>query len=513
MLAIDDWNFLTYPKISIATKPPFLPLLMPHVSSSGTLCYFAPGSIVLDRYDPAASIAQCLKQATGLLDRIAVDPTYRDTDIQDEFLAHWGSGAEEIKTTLIGTVKREAESLDYYTIKVNGRDTAIIASDAAEVKNIAASFGSEDAKSSHQCWVFRTEIRPTIPAFFPTTVSGLFDWLRQWDGKLYRAINQFFEKNRLYLQYKFVSFALKTPVGWFGFCFSLDQVKRLSCTRYPVLYRQFLHGKGGRQKIFRLSILDISPEYVHSRNLMFPDLQARKVVLIGCGAIGSFIAQCLVRLGAGSGGGSLVLVDPDSLSPDNIGRHLLGYPSLFKSKSIAVASELTRQFPNASVIGVNKNILDFPNVFSADLVIDGTGEEAVGEYLNALRLEQETDVPLLHAWIMGNGECVQVLWAEGRDGGCLRCLKLSEINRYRAERYPVLNKTPTKRSLGCQSFTPYAVSAPMAAASLVIDIVSDWLRGNPSPRFRTRTVENADVRKVKNQDISKLQGCVACGSR
>ena len=91
-LTVEDWNFLEYPRISLVERPAFLPALMPHVDVLGHLCYFAPGAVTLDRYDPATAVAQCLDQATVMLDRIVANPEYRIDDIQSEFPAHWEYG-------------------------------------------------------------------------------------------------------------------------------------------------------------------------------------------------------------------------------------------------------------------------------------------------------------------------------------------------------------------------------------------------------------------------------------
>jgi hypothetical protein len=169
-----------------------------------------------------------------------------------------------------------------------------------------------------------------------------------------------------------------------GFGFDLDQVKRLGAKRFPKLYKQHLHGKGGNRTILRLSITDISPSYVHSRNLSFPDLRDKRIILVGCGAIGSFLAQSLVRLGAGHGRGSLTLIDPDTLQPENLGRHLLGYPSLFKPKADALKGHLLREFPLAKIESVPKSASEHPRLFGADLLIDATGEETVSEFLTRI---------------------------------------------------------------------------------------------------------------------------------
>lgn len=511
-LIVSDLDFLSYPTIILLERPSFLPALMPHVGVTGELCYFGHGTVVLDRYDPATAIAQCIQQAEAVLDQIATNPDYRSGDIQDEFLAHWEFGQTTMPwPVLIGSIAPNAASANYSLINSGRERRAIIACDAEEVTALAKALDSEvSSRTNCKCWLFKTDLRPAVPTVMPTTIKELFVWLQQWDRKIYNGMQRVLEQESSYLNYSFVSFAIDTPIGWLGFCFDLDQVTRLGAKRFPSLYKQYLHGKGGSKSLLRLSITDISPSFVHSRNLSFIDLRDKRIAVIGCGAIGSHLALSLVKLGAGLGRGSLTLIDPDILQPENLGRHLLGYPSLFKQKALALREELLRQFPLVKIEAVAKSVVDHQSLFSAELLIDATGEESVSEFLNGLRISRKTELPILHVWIKGNGECVQSLWADRSGYGCFRCLKEPNENNYRQDRFPVLNEVPQKRSVGCHSFTPYAVSSPMQAAALAIDAVIDWLKGDPSPRFRTRTIENADVRRVKNQNISRLGNCPAC---
>jgi hypothetical protein len=178
-----------------------------------------------------------------------------------------------------------------------------------------------------------------------------------------------------------------------------------------------------------------------------------------------------------------------------------------------LAEELKRQFPFSKVNSRARDVRFAGNIFDADLVIDATGEEAVSELLNAMRLEQDTNSPLLHVRIRGNGECVQSFWAQGCEFGCFRCLLQADHKNYRQERFPVLKEQSQRKQLGCAGFTPYAVSAPMSAAALCMEVVVDWLQsGRVSPRFRTKATANANVYAVKDQDVKRLKSCPACGS-
>jgi molybdopterin/thiamine biosynthesis adenylyltransferase len=314
-----------------------------------------------------------------------------------------------------------------------------------------------------------------------------------------------------YLRFKFVTFAIKTPIGWLGFGFNLVDIEREVYKNKPKTYRNYLHNKGGEQLLFRLSIQEIGSQFVHSRNLTFQDLKNKRIAVVGCGAIGSFVAQSLIRLGAGTGSlGLLKLIDPEILNAENIGRHVLGYPSLMRKKSTALAEELLRLFPHSKVEAIASSVADHNALFAAELIIDATGEESVSELLNGVRIQRSSRVPILYVWVRGNGEAVQALWTDSNGYGCYRCLLLPDATHHRKERFRLLKSEPVRRMIGCHAATPYAVSAPMHAAALATDMVCGWIQGNPSPRFRTRSVETANHFVVKNQDISKMNGCPAC---
>jgi hypothetical protein len=91
---------------------------MPHVDVLGHLCYFAPGAVTLDRYDPATAMAQCLDQATVMLDRIVANPEYRIDDIQSEFPAHWEYGQLSLPwTVFLGDIQPQATTAKYFIMR------------------------------------------------------------------------------------------------------------------------------------------------------------------------------------------------------------------------------------------------------------------------------------------------------------------------------------------------------------------------------------------------------------
>lgn len=112
--------------------------------------------------------------------------------------------------------------------------------------------------------------------------------------------------------------------------------------QYGFFVRQLQKHKRASTSDQRIPIFDASIEiiqvvrmddrYIVERNIpghkTFAD---RKIALVGCGTIGGYLADLLVRAGGAMGSGELVLIDNQKLAPGNIGRHRLGINRLEKN--------------------------------------------------------------------------------------------------------------------------------------------------------------------------------------
>jgi adenylyltransferase/sulfurtransferase len=149
-------------------------------------------------------------------------------------------------------------------------------------------------------------------------------------------------------------------------------------------------------------------------------LCASRVLVVGCGALGSVIADQLVR----SGVGFVRIVDRDFVDLSNLQRQIL-YDEQDVSdqlpKAIAAARKLRRINSSVTVEPIvadagPANILSFFD--GVDLVLDGTDNFEVRFLINDASLE--TGIP----WI--NGGCIgshgQVMVVFPGETGCLRCL-------------------------------------------------------------------------------------------
>ena len=91
-----------------------------------------------------------------------------------------------------------------------------------------------------------------------------------------------------------------------------------------------------QQKVERVVVSRVDAVWIHGRghSAELPNLRASKVAIIGCGAVGSEVAELLAKAGVGE----LTLIDNDDLYAGNVGRHLLSEDG--DAPTIAMASRL-----------------------------------------------------------------------------------------------------------------------------------------------------------------------------
>ncbi len=239
---------------------------------------------------------------------------------------------------------------------------------------------------------------------------------------------------------------------------------------------------GLADEIQRFSVLNTTPAYIHHRNLPegYRTLRDHRVVLVGAGTIGGFLAAQLCSMGAGYGPrGALHIIDPDRLKPENIARHLLGMPDIGKNKAIALADHLRAQYPHLNIESHDCSAWEYQEAFKGKtLVINATGVISVGLGLEEMRSHQSGSVPILHSWIEGHGLASTAFFSSGKSGdACFRCLVQYRPEGYRFRCTIAKNEADIEPVFqGChQSFFPYLVTASNAAAVQTMTMIAEWL--------------------------------------
>ncbi|MBL4561182.1 MAG: ThiF family adenylyltransferase [Labilibaculum sp.] len=202
----------------------------------------------------------------------------------------------------------------------------------------------------------------------------------------------------------------------------------------------------------------IDSNYVNLRGGGFKNINNKKVLLIGCGSVGGFVAHKLVK----SGVVNITLVDDDKFSLDNINRHVLGIKSIGKIKVEALKSfiENSAIITNVSAVKskVEKAIENrIIKVNEYDLIISATGNPTVNLWLNDTLIDN-SNTPLIITWVEPYGiGGHSILINNQNKNGCYRCLMDENTNHNNAAFY-ASNQSFIKSLTSCSSvFTPYGV--------------------------------------------------------
>jgi adenylyltransferase/sulfurtransferase len=224
-------------------------------------------------------------------------------------------------------------------------------------------------------------------------------------------------------------------------------------------------------------------------------VQSRALVC-GCGALGSFVANLLVRAGVGA----LRIVDRDFVETSNLQRQVLfdehdaaaGLP-----KAVAAAEKLARINSTVRVEPVVAD-LDPRNIDQladgADVIVDGTDNFETRFLINDFAVSRRR--PWVYGGCLGaEGQMMTILPGEGP---CLRCL---------IPDCPPAGSTPTCDTAGILGPTVGFIASLEALEALKI------LSGNRAAVSRSLTVVDLWNNRLRQVDVASLAGqtdCPAC---
>lgn len=112
------------------------------------------------------------------------------------------------------------------------------------------------------------------------------------------------------------------------------------------------------------------------RGRLSPELRAKSVLLLGAGAIGSAVAELLVRGGLHQ----IVVIDDDSMAAGNLVRHTLTLQDVGRGKAARLALRLNTLSPHADAVGIaghfpRLSTTDHQTVSECNLILDCSGAD------------------------------------------------------------------------------------------------------------------------------------------
>lgn len=226
-------------------------------------------------------------------------------------------------------------------------------------------------------------------------------------------------------------------------------------------------------------------------------LRATKVLLCGCGALGTVLADTLVRAGIGL----LRIVDRDFVDLSNLQRQVLFDEQDVRDqlpKSIVAARKLA-QINSQVVLEPHVADVDWRNVHDfvrdVDLILDGTDNFETRFLLNDISLE--TGIPWVYAGVVGShGQTMAVF---PNEAACLRCV---------IESPPDPGTTETCDTAGVIAPAIHMVTALQAATALKI---LSGQRHLVPPQLTIVDVWEGTLRQMNLGGLYERGQCPACG--
>lgn len=217
-------------------------------------------------------------------------------------------------------------------------------------------------------------------------------------------------------------------------------------------------------------------------------LQKSKVTIIGCGALGTGIAEHLTRAGVGH----LVVVDRDFIELDNLQRqHLFTEADVGTPKAVAAQEKLNAINSEVTIThfveDVNQtNVEQF--IKGRDIILDGTDNLTVRYIVNDAC--NKVQVPWVYgACVSVNGMTMNIL----PEGPCLQCL---------LPQMPAPGSVPSCDTVGIINTLPSVVSSIQSTETL------KFLTG--APLTSDLTIIDIWEKDFKFVAVSQREDCPCC---
>ena len=240
----------------------------------------------------------------------------------------------------------------------------------------------------------------------------------------------------------------------------------------PLLFAARLDSIGA---LARLRVDRADRGWIHERGGagLSPAIAGSHVAIVGCGSLGSGVADLLARAGVGR----LTLIDPEALSWDNVARHVLGGESVGRHKAEALARRLGAQLPampaaTGHVQSWQRLAAEQPAALAADLVLSTTA--AWPEELGLAEWCSAREIPLILGWVEGRAAAGHALSLQGQ---CLAC-HFSAGGRFLREVAIWEEANPVRLADACHEFyLPYGYADIVPVQGLIARLALAVLGG------------------------------------
>ena len=418
-----DKNFPFHPpRVAVSPAPPVLS--WPNLEKGGLLCLL-PESASVATNDPPAVVLSLLDDAQELVNaNLAGD---RQERFEDEFQSYWIRW-NNTKATMRLLCRPKGPSR--WVSGWHGKHFTLFADNALTLQNwLRNRYGEDTAKKAQLQPVPLVWLpRPPHPPEYPQNVSALMKLLRKFSIDQ-RMVEQLLLDEQASFKTVVLGFNSQHGAGFAGLRIHKPRGQKRSGDPLIKGFRRrppdgVLLIRYGAGQIVGATATRFDASWIHGRdqNDDVATLVGKSLIVIGCGSLGSTVAELLAKAGVGK----ISLVDHDLMESENVGRHALGVSSVGQRKASEIAHSLAIRYPHLTIDGQPETFERFiednlDQLQSADLVISATGNCCVESLLNAISCDSIIFPPVIYSWLEPNataGHATVFFKAQG----CIYCL-------------------------------------------------------------------------------------------
>lgn len=456
-------------------NPPDFPSI-PHVEPDGFICALSAIDIIEPSH-PLGLVQTVLKNAAELIELGTSGANIED--FQTEFLSYWNPIAPGRPVTSLLDPSGPSRRIAVW----RGRLQTVVAENSSDLRLWLARRAGKDSVSKLKIetgallWVGE----PLLPCDYPSNVRDLLS-LAARPGVAATEIVQN-ELGRSQNELTFVLGGAKNEGISFGAASITTRIGRghpgsLPGFRPGNAPAQLLAASRTGLQVQRAPVERADPFWIHGRdhNPDLIELVPAKVTMIGCGSLGSLVAELLAQAGVGN----LQLIDPQDLQWPNIARHALGAASMHRNKASSLAQRLQRDFPSSLMVSHDMTWQclaerDPDQLFGADLIISTLGSWSDEAELNDLFIAEAISTPTLFSWSEPRGVAGHAILT-GQGTGCLAC-GVGEFGEAYIKVVKFDEETLLPEPACGEHFQPYGASQIAMIATLATDLALEHLTG------------------------------------
>ena len=466
-------------------------------SQFASICVNVPDAVSVNFECPELAFEESLKRHVSLLSQALTDSEWNTQELLREFEAGWLNIVEPDSAPFLCLTESETPE-KLFVLKPRKGNIGLGKyylgyAEGAIPKNIFSPINQiikERQAANGNGFVIPLSITKPAPWKKDELTDWYLDLLSDLPADVLTKLTQQFAQKRSHEFW--LVFNAQTPSGttWFGIHFSQKNSGKGRKTL------PFKHSHLTEWTLEPIKVLTFNKERIMPRSGAEQSLTSKKVMLVGCGSVGGDIADKL----AASGVGHIDLYDPDTLSLNNIYRHILPPQYVSFNKSYALWHSLTSKYPWLEIGGYTGKLLDLRRrdlLMKYDLIIIAIGAPTQERLFHDYLIKEKIKVPIINTWVEGYGIGGHAVLAIPETKGCLRCAYVdpADFSRGLVSNLNFLapNQDLTKNHAGCgDAFLPYTYIASTQTALITADLGVKCLLGKIQESSRVSWKGNSE---------------------